>query len=372
MDKRTGLILILTATGLMFSRTLYADTLYLTNGRTMEGIIEKEADDKVVLNVGFGTVTLKKHDISRIERDSQEEKSRREEEWSYTYFLRPEHVPPRFKQLAYEFRNIEPLREKALTDSHARNELLAQIEAGEQELAKLTATLGGLSSRMIETDPQSDPEKYNTLIAEHNRIAALIQTQRAEKDARDVEAMTLAKAISDYTNELNFLAQKVEQASGEETPLRGQEQEFLRRMREEIEHLRQDFTTYNVPIETYGNHVVVEAVINETFHAQLLLDTGASTVTISEDIARKLGIPYQDNPVPRYATLADGRKIQVYPVRLQSVRVGTAKVYGIDATVLPQNISRSTDGLLGMSFLKHFSVRLDAKTNALILEELKP
>ncbi len=364
-------MLIITTLVTCIAHHTYADTLHLTNGRTMEGIIEQETDQKIVLNVGFGTVTLKKYEIARIERDSQKEKSRRKEEWSYTYFLRPEHVPARFKALAHEFTRIEPLRQKALADYRERNRLLTEREEIEQELTSLTSSLGKLSARMIETDPQDDPNGYNELIAEHNRIAARIQTKRAEKDKVDIEAMNLAKEISDYTNELNFLVRKAEQAAAG-YPLTGREEKFLRRITKEIESMRQDFTTYKVPVETYGSHVVVEGIINETFHARFLLDTGATTVTISEDVARKLNLPYRDTPIPIYATLADGRKIEAYPVRLKSLRVGTAKIYGVEATVLPQNATRSTDGLLGMSFLKHFNVRFDAKTNALILEELKP
>lgn len=50
-----------------------ADTVYLSNGGAIEGIIERDSADSVELNVGFGTMTVGRNEIKRIERSTAEE-----------------------------------------------------------------------------------------------------------------------------------------------------------------------------------------------------------------------------------------------------------------------------------------------------------
>ncbi len=50
-----------------------ADTLYLTNGRSLEGIIKREDAGIVELDVGFGTITFEKNQIKQIRRSTPQE-----------------------------------------------------------------------------------------------------------------------------------------------------------------------------------------------------------------------------------------------------------------------------------------------------------
>ncbi|HVE11954.1 MAG TPA: hypothetical protein VNI01_01050, partial [Elusimicrobiota bacterium] len=45
-----------------------ADTVHLKNGRTMEGMVQSEDKKELVLDIGYGTVTLQRADVARIER----------------------------------------------------------------------------------------------------------------------------------------------------------------------------------------------------------------------------------------------------------------------------------------------------------------
>ncbi|TAM34814.1 hypothetical protein EPN54_06375, partial [bacterium] len=53
-----------------FNSRAAADTLYLKNGRSIEGVIGKEDADDVVLDLGFGAMKFSKDEIQRIERSS--------------------------------------------------------------------------------------------------------------------------------------------------------------------------------------------------------------------------------------------------------------------------------------------------------------
>ena len=46
---------------------LSADTIFLKNGRSIEGIVKNENGDNVEISVGFGTITCSLNEISKIE-----------------------------------------------------------------------------------------------------------------------------------------------------------------------------------------------------------------------------------------------------------------------------------------------------------------
>jgi aspartyl protease family protein len=97
-------------------------------------------------------------------------------------------------------------------------------------------------------------------------------------------------------------------------------------------------------------HYRAEALINNQ-QVDVLVDTGATGVAISQKIADKLGLKSID--AVRTST-ANGDSVS-YIVRLESVKVG-----GVEAQNVAAMISPGLDGdvLLGMSYLGRMDVRL--------------
>ena len=58
-----------------------ADTVVLKNGYQMEGIIKRETDEYVELEINLGAVKFYREQIEQIEYSSQEEKKAMEESW---------------------------------------------------------------------------------------------------------------------------------------------------------------------------------------------------------------------------------------------------------------------------------------------------
>jgi len=58
-----------------------ADTIYLKNGRSIEGIIKSEDEDSIKLDIGIGTVGFKKSEIERITRSSEDESEQLRQNW---------------------------------------------------------------------------------------------------------------------------------------------------------------------------------------------------------------------------------------------------------------------------------------------------
>jgi aspartyl protease family protein len=92
-------------------------------------------------------------------------------------------------------------------------------------------------------------------------------------------------------------------------------------------------------------HVIVEAVVNGA-SMRLLVDTGASLVTLTPDDARAADISRGQLAFNQRVSTANG-VARMARVTLREVRIGQLSVYDVPAAVL-ENLNIS---LLGMSFL---------------------
>jgi aspartyl protease family protein len=86
---------------------------------------------------------------------------------------------------------------------------------------------------------------------------------------------------------------------------------------------------------------------------EFLIDTGASTIAMSENEADRLGLDYLKGRSVQVNTAGGTKK--AWQVRLDRVKIGTLEVLGVEAMVLPG--SYPTQTLLGMSFLNRVGWR---------------
>lgn len=109
----------------------------------------------------------------------------------------------------------------------------------------------------------------------------------------------------------------------------------------------------------YGHYVTQGKINNHP--VTFMLDTGASDISIPENIARKLKLKYGQE---RYYKTANGT-IVGYLTTLKSSSIGNIKLKNIRASINPK-----MDGdeiLLGMSFLKH--IEFSQRGDTLILRQ---
>lgn len=100
-----------------------------------------------------------------------------------------------------------------------------------------------------------------------------------------------------------------------------------------------------------SNHYVTNAQINGR-SIKVMLDTGATLVSMSEDHADALGIDYFSG-TPSTASTASGiAKTRI--VTLNSVSIGGVRVNNVVASVVEGSFPSIV--LLGMSFLEHFNM----------------
>lgn len=104
-----------------------------------------------------------------------------------------------------------------------------------------------------------------------------------------------------------------------------------------------------------GGHYWIAGSINGQ-PVQFLVDTGATSVAINENQARRLGIDYRVVGKQIVVGTASGTA-KAWRVHLNSVKVGAIDVMGVEAVVIEG--SSPTEALLGMSFLGRVSWRED-------------
>jgi len=99
-----------------------------------------------------------------------------------------------------------------------------------------------------------------------------------------------------------------------------------------------------------GGHFFTLGQINGK-SAQMVVDTGATVVSLSQQDAQRLGVDYQSGQLIRMST-ANGI-VPAWHIKLSSVRVGDVTVHGVDAVVSSGSMPYV---LLGNSFLTHFQM----------------
>jgi aspartyl protease family protein len=112
----------------------------------------------------------------------------------------------------------------------------------------------------------------------------------------------------------------------------------------------------------FQGHFVTTGSINGT-SARMVVDTGASMVSMGKDEAKRLGISYLKGE--RGAVSTANGVVPAYRVTLDTVRVGNLTLNQVDGLVQEGSMPFV---LLGMSFLKRLEIKQDG-TNMTLLKK---
>ena len=133
---------------------------------------------------------------------------------------------------------------------------------------------------------------------------------------------------------------------------------------------KQTVKDYVIPVKPHGHgHFIVEAMINGNIKANLLVDTGASRVSLSGRIGDLLRVT-NNKDIPTQITSTANGEIEVSLIILDSLKIGEVEEFVLEAHINPHYKDKEIDGLLGMSFLGNFKVEIDQKNNKMFLKPL--
>jgi clan AA aspartic protease (TIGR02281 family) len=137
------------------------------------------------------------------------------------------------------------------------------------------------------------------------------------------------------------------------------------------EKLKEESGPKHATIADERGQMVVEVVLNKKVKANLILDTGASLVVIKESVAKQLGLDASALKEDMKLKLADGRESTAKHVVIPSVSVQGVEAQNVDVAILAADVQDPAlkDGLLGMTYLKNFSFKIDHRNKKLTLEK---
>lgn len=123
-----------------------------------------------------------------------------------------------------------------------------------------------------------------------------------------------------------------------------------------------------IPLKKRGMTTVVEATLNDHTQVDFILDTGASYTVISSAVAEKININMEINHPKIRLQTANGI-IDAPLVTLESIEISGMRVANLKVVVHDFSQDKSIAGLLGLNFLQHFRMNLDAANGILVLEK---
>lgn len=109
-----------------------------------------------------------------------------------------------------------------------------------------------------------------------------------------------------------------------------------------------------------GGHYFVDGLING-HKMPFLVDTGATTIAINKNMAKRMGIQYRVDGIKGRVETASGT-VSAYDVRFDSVQIRSITLKNVKGTVLDGNFP--SIALLGQSFLN----RLNLKREGIMME----
>ncbi|GMV40458.1 MAG: hypothetical protein AMXMBFR64_21740 [Myxococcales bacterium] len=112
--------------------------------------------------------------------------------------------------------------------------------------------------------------------------------------------------------------------------------------------------------------IIVDARVNSAHTGRFIVDTGASSVVITQDLAEKVGVSDVLRSSPVFVQTAGG-VVNAFPARLESVDVHGATVSDLPVLVC-ETMGDDVDGLLGINFLSRFNVSIDHELGQLTFQ----
>lgn len=311
-----------------------ADTVHLKNGNELEGLVQRQTAGEVILDLGFGTMSLQRSDIARIRRSSPKERAELKREHRRKYFDSGRWVPAEYKDLFTRYQELGAAREAA-REARSRRDALIQEQAG---LAMELPRLEGRS-------------RYDSLVR-LREIETLLPFSEREMQAY----LSKYKAFEEH-------------AAAAPEPATPEAREFREHLARSLREMSQEFDQDEIVSRKEGSHLVVQAMIDGRVPAAFLVDTGASLTTISPALAERL-TPLPGSEGSGVSTLADGSRSKVKTFEVASLEIGRSRQERVRVAVMPAP-GRGVDGLLGMSFLEHFTVQVDIPAGKLLLNRMK-
>lgn len=275
-----------------------------------------------------------------------------------------------------------------------REVYIAQRDADEvqeqiNELKRQHTDLSAQLARVVDT------LSNNRIVGALNVIAGQIEElveQRSERDDRLNEARKKTAEIrDDYVQEITSIPAKadaiarkwrelaadaavrdavdaVNRATGKKFGL--EPPASYATCLKKFKKLEEAVSSEAIKLDNESNSLWVDVTINGKHKQRLIVDSGATIISLPDKMAREMGIESDEDGEPVEVGLADGRKVPGTRIKLDSVRVGKFTVEDVECCILGPD-APDAPALLGMSFLGQFKFEVDAQQRELKLVQVE-
>lgn len=277
---------------------------------------------------------------------------------------------------------------KQLDDAtQKRTRIEKDIRAADNAIASLTQDIDEYHVRIVKV---KNAAVHNELAAQNNEALKQLHEAQRFKAQREKDLKAVGNPGDDYISAVLTLTESMEATARRYTALAAdpavtaalaklnetarpklklgpsaqftQELPGVRRERDKINAAAIKFTLV-------GGVPHVTAVLNGNLNQLMVVDSGAASVTLTTEVAQKLGLtPGPKDPIVKMVS-ANGQKTDVHVMTLKSVRVGQFTVDNVECLILPPTVKDATS-LLGGTFLRHFVFRLDLASGELRMAQL--
>ena len=242
-----------------------------------------------------------------------------------------------------------------VNDVASNNRLVGAINTLEGQLSLARKSLGTLKEK--ETAARAALNKSREEFVQQVLELSKLSTQIDD-----------AYAAADENPEMQESFAKLKKDSGKDLKL--QPSSSLSGTQRKLKELEESIQTEKVTLRREGNTFFASVVVNGKHTQEMVVDTGASMISLPYEMAVGMGLEPEANDKQILLTIADGSTITAHLKVIDSVRVGTFTAEKVQCAVLgPEAVN--AEPLLGMSFLGEFQFNLDAAEGTLGLTQIE-
>jgi len=373
MMKRSIAIAILLA----FAPVTYADTIYLKNRGVLKGVIRAEDPYRVTLAIGTGTMKISRDQIESIEKASEKENAAIEAAARKKAVERGSLIPDSFINTAKQLSKLTANRKTVDEAKKRLDNAKSLFYAKNEEYRDIKIKFDFANVMLSRIDPEKNIGKYNSYLTEMNSLGSELSAFAKDLDTLNAKMLQCEhnywEAITDYGNAVgNFRLEfdkKVEDIK--DRGISEEESLYAAIVLKSLSDIEKGLSKDSVALTKTTNGMTVKAVLNGNTTCLLAVDTGASMVVISRKIAQKIWTSPGRTIKDVEFKIADGSIIKNDVIIVKSIRVGNSTAYDVPVAVSDNPPGHGIDGLLGMSFLSNFNIKMDVANEKLVLETIK-
>ncbi|MDB5174189.1 MAG: hypothetical protein JWN51_2962 [Phycisphaerales bacterium] len=294
-------------------------------------------------------------------------------------------VLPAEQQLAEGMKQIRVLRKKLDEDNKARTALEKQIKMMKSGIAQGEFQRRNMLDQYVKL---KDVTQKNNMVAQIESLESRLKEAHDQKETLETKVNAIDAAPRQQFIDLVLdLYTKVDEAQGKYKELGedpevkgvieklnapgkpkvklGPSTEFLASATL-LKKWRGDVSSDTIPIKHENEVPTVEVTLNGTTTREMIVDSGASMVCLTADLAKQLKMNPTDKDQTISFKMADGKVVEAKLMVLKSVRVGQFTVEDVECAVLPPSLV-AAEPLLGGTFLNNFIFKVDPKAGELHL-----